>query len=1506
MQIPFIITIRFLYIFPMIKRLPILIILILSSIALQGQRFTSFTNNPELTVEEMKALFATASPDRKKESEAVMVRFEEFWNGPWLTGEMQDEFIQDANVMLNKKMRPYPHFNSFINAYMAFTQGKLVDYTKEWNQIILYHVNNDATTFHNKMDNYTYLFSENVIFKGSNSKWTAWGNPDKLGIDKEPYVQFKGIDLIGSSRHDSLTISGTSGSYYPSTGQWKGKDGYISWERAGLKDKVRAQLSDYNVDTRFSKVTGENATLYYPELFPAPIKGVVEDKAGLETTEEKANYPRFKSYDNYIAIPNIYKDVDYIGGFEMRGSSIMGSSDGNHLARILIKKNDKIVVSVVSTSFMFKVESVLSDEAKVNIYIEEDSIHHPAAQFRYDASNRELMVARQKNGVGRAPFIDSYHKMDIYSEAVFWKIDEERIEIKPIVSQTGESSAFFESQNYFDKGTMRGIQGYNDISPLLKLWELFRSYQYQNIPFDRVVAHFKRSAPDIRQLLIELAAQGFIEYDIHKDEIIYRSKMAQYLNNDVGKKDYDNIRLESQTHYASLDLLTNELRITGCEFFILSDAQIVNVYPTDQRVTVKKNRDMTFSGRVIGGLFDFITHNCKFDYDNFKVEMDVIDSLIMYVEDKNGPTNMYGEYKLQRVKSNIEELAGTLYIDVPGNKSGLVDYPDYPIFESRKGGKVFYDHQFTLGGTYTRDRFYYSVDVFRVVNLDNFEPDSMRFKGFLMSGGIFPDIHEPLVTRPDFSLGFVYNTGSEGLPAYSGKGHYYNMIDLSNKGLRGKGDIHYLTSITSSDNLTFYLDSLNGDAKSHEVTEQLAGTEYPHATVKDAYLHWEPYQDRMFIHTRNQPMAIFDETELTGYSRLTPSGMYGNGVVLFKRADITSRNFYFKHHELLADTANLRIFDLSSSDFAFTTDNYNSHIDFQTRKGVFISNGEASEIFFVKNEFKTNASRFDWDPIDENILRFNWDDPYKDVDINSTPARELVDMTSEGNELMATDPGKRGLRFNALNAEFDFSRNIIKANGVRFINTGDAAVIPHNGEVTIYEKADIASFTKSRILAGRENKFHELYNASVKISSGNKFKGSGDYDYIDENKTVQTIHFDTVWFQNTTRGSATIPAELDFKFSPHFAFDGRAELHSDKPYLYYVGGVEFVHGCDSVKPTRLRILQEVNPDSIYIQIHDRSRDVKDRKAVVAIASTNREGRIYTAFGAAKDQFNDAEYISVFGYITYDKQSNSFRAASMEKLQDPLLPGNMITLDAYNCITTGTGNIDMGTKLGRIDFNTNGTIINYMHADSAVMHLTTSIDFFFNDESMKIFNNTLDNSQSLEFVDISNDHAYELALIDILGETEYNRYQKELSSGAQVRRLPQKLQVKFLFSNIDFEWDKENSSFVSQRELPLIIAGGKQVYKTVPGRIVIEKRGSRNRLYIYFEFDNNTFFFQFENNVMYGYSSDKKFNEAISGTKAKNRSLSSGNGQPSFSYRLGNKNNQKRFVNKYFVPENEDL
>lgn len=1490
------------------KTIILLLVCIFSALTLSAQRFTSFSIDPSLTKEEVRTFASTVPKERQKEAEAFVAKFDAFWDSPAMTEEFQDSFLETANLLLRKNLRFFPHFVAFQGAFDAFINSELTDNDKAWLKAIQYHLNNDLADFHHVMNDYESIFTNDILYQTPNVHWTAYGYAEELGLDQgEPYFRYQDIDLVGAGSRDSVEILGTSGRYYPGSKKWKGDKGTIQWYRAGLSSEVKATFHEYEVDVRQPKVKVENATLYYPKYFEYPLLGVVEDKAGLESDEEKVTYPRFRSYDEEVLVHDIYKNVDYIGGFEMRGASIQGYSSAQNLARLQIRKNDTTVVGVRAMHYLFKEATVWSNDAAIAIYIEDDSIYHPAANFYYNEDKTLLQITRPKYGIGRSPFFDSYHRMDIKVESISWDISTNKMELKPLATMNSESVATFESQNFFNNATMRELQGVNRENPLFTLWKLYKGYDFQPVTFDQVGQAIRHSPEDVRALLIQFAADGFVEYDVNNDKIYYRSKIAQYLNNDVGKKDYDNIKLESKTHYAELNMENKELTISGCEWFVISEAQIVNVYPENEKVTVKKDRDMRFSGRVVAGLFDFITHECEFNYEEFKVRMEDIDSLIMYVEDKNGPQNMYGEYRLTKVQSPIEDLGGTLYVDHPKNKSGKVDNPKWPYFSSFEGGRVYYDHPFTFNRHYDRTKFYYALNQFTITNLDNFDTDSIRFDGSLISGGIFPDISHELKVRPDFSLGFIHNTGDAGLPAYMSKGHYKGIIDLSNRGLRGKdGVITYLTSTTTSDSLVFFLDKATGNANTHVVQEQLAGVEYPPASLENGSLRWDAYNDQMYVFTGATPMNIFRETELTGNSVLTPQGMYGTGTVNFKRADITSKWFSFKHHELLSDAADLRIYDLyQKGEFVFSTDNYNSHIDFQTRKGHFVSNDATSEVLFQRNQFKTNAAMFDWDPIDEDVLTFQWNDPYASVDINNTDARELIDMVSHGNELTATNTKTHALEFTATAAEFNFKTNVIDCHGVRYINVGDAAIIPRDGDVTILEQAVVKTLTNARIVADRDHKYYELYNCVANIVHADDFRGSGDYDYVDMNKEVQVLHFDTLWYYQTTQGDATVPFARDFKLSPHFAFDGHVKLNSSDEFLTFIGGVELIHDCDTVKYARLRIMDQVDPDHVLIKIDSKTKDVNDRKAVVAIASTNTTGRIYTCFGAAKDQFNDAEYISAEGYIDFDEETQCFRAASLEKLENPELPENIITLSKTECVSRGSGVIDMGAKLGRVDFSTLGTVVNYMKADSAEMSLTTTINFFFNDNSMKVMAKHIEEA-SLDFIDPWENEDYELAMKTILNEKDFDDYSYEVMTYGQAQKLPQALQVKFVFADISFTWDKEAKAFISQHQLPVAVFNGKEINQEIPGEIVVEKRGSRNRLYLYFEVENDFFFFQMESNSIYGYSSDSKFTDPIVQTKVKKRMLPPENGLPACTYKLGSRSQKNKFMKKFYrAPEEEE-
>lgn len=53
------------------------------------------------------------------------------------------------------------------------------------------------------------------------------------------------------------------------------------------------------------------------------------------------------------------------------------------------------------------------------------------------------------------------------------------------------------------------------------------------------------------------------------------------------------------------------------------------------------------------------------------------------------------------------------------------------------------------------------------------------------------------------------------------------------------------------------------------------------------------------------------------------------------------------------------------------------------------------------------------------------------------------------------------------------------------------------------------------MLANNTTKYHTIYNANIDIQGRKRFSGTGDYDYIDENKVKHHFHFDEIGVDTT-------------------------------------------------------------------------------------------------------------------------------------------------------------------------------------------------------------------------------------------------------------------------------------------------------------------------------------------------------------------------------------------------------
>ncbi len=244
------------------------------------------------------------------------------------------------------------------------------------------------------------------------------------------------------------------------------------------------------------------------------------------------------------------------------------------------------------------------------------------------------------------------------------------------------------------------------------------------------------------------------------------------------------------------------------------------------------------------------------------------------------------------------------------------------------------------------------------------------------------------------------------------------------------------------------------------------------------------------------------------------------------------------------------------------------------------------------------------------------------------------------------------------------------------------------------------------------------------------------------------------------------------------------------------------------------------------------------------------------------------------------------------------------LNKKSCVASGTGQINMGTKLGAIDMFTYGKIQSYMTVDSTTIDLAASINFFFSEELLKMISDYIEGSSNLEGIDVVDNERYHEAINHILGNKEGEKAIAELKKELRFKKIPSKLINTFLISDVKFKWNAEQKSFVSYGDIGIALLGKNQVNRYVPGVVQIKKKRSSDELYMYFKVDETEFFFQFKSNTMSIYCTDKAYMNKLTTMKGEDRRQKGEKGKPSFEYRPGTKSILQKFKQSMGIAEEE--
>ena len=1424
------------------------------------------------------------------------------WQSGAFKKSKRDSIVKISNALLDLRANREPHFLNMLSVIeemqqVGFEPHRFDIWMKGFN-----HLLREKKSRLNKVDRY-FQFTRGFLRSGglhlsAARNWYALSQDYRLVYDTTLKVVYQDTDLKCRHREDSIQIYGTQGTYYPFQKSWKGAGGRVNWQRAGYsKNQINARLTGYRIDMTKAEYRADSVYFTNNLYFDNTIRGKLHDKLQHIIKPGDAQFPVFNSYKQIFEIGNIYENMDFTGGFKMKGGQFIGSGGNGGDARLEVHRNGKVFMTVRSEVFILRKDKAVSRKAETTIHLKNDSIYHTGLGFHYNVKTQEIELIPNENILSKSVYYNTYHQVSMKFDRLLWNTNKDKIYFTHS-RNSSMGQATFTSMNYFTLEKWLQIEMRDRVHPLIAIRNYHNKIDGRRFGVKNFSNYMRLPAFQVRQRLMRLAQDGFVFYDLDSDTATINDKLFDYIQARIGKIDYDVIQIESSTstasqHNAILNLDNMNMQINGVGRTFVSDSQNVVLYPDANGVVLKKNRNFDFGGAVIGGLFTFYGDSLSFNYEDFTITMDRIDSL--HMQYKTDQKNQYGQKVLANVQNTVNDLTGVLHIDHPNNKSGKKKYPKYPVFEGKKKSYVYYDHLFN--GPYKRENFYFELYPFTMDSLDNFNPENMKFKGMFHSALIFPPFEETLELQPDNSLGFEKTTGEGGLPLYEGKGTYYRKIHMSNQGLQGKGKMEYLTADLQTDDILFFPDSTSIHASRFNIEERTTGIPFPDVDAREVDIKWYPHKNDMNIWQTNQPFAMYqDKSSMEGYMNLKPTGLTGKGKMDMNKATLESQHFEWEDHSFDADTSNFRLKTINREGLAFASDTLNAHVNYNRQQARFRTIEDYTIGRFPQNLYQGYLDEFVWE-IDSNK-----------VEIASTPTaaiedslHNLKDSDRRGAVYMSTHKGQDSLRFISPLATLRLADTTLVARKVESLHVADAKIFPNDKTLRIRSRADMDTLRKSRLVADHTaEQPHEIFDASLKVKGRNNYTGYGDYEYASQVKRNQIIHFSQINVDDSlhTRALGTLAMKDSFKLSPWFRYAGDVHLKARRKLLRFDGSARMMHSCSRVKPHYVQFASVIDPMDVRIPIGEKITNRKGRKIFAGSFVTIDSTHIYSTFLTPRKDPSDNQIISTNGWLNYNKEKDAYEIASRSRLegQDSLSP--YLALDRQTCRYRAEGKMDLGVDFGKLQINPVGELTHNMKTNKVSMNLSMPVEFHFSQAALDSMARDLRTRPQLTTYD-PNSERYRENLFRVAGHSNTNRYFKAIEAPDSVARekkkLPKAMDHSILFSNLDFEWNTSSNSYIARENIRVAAVNGKPVNKKMNGYVEIVRQKFGDKFYIYLTPDNNTYyFFYYFRGMMRTNSSNRKFVRAIKDVPKRKRNITEGFANTVYRYILATSRNFSRF------------
>ena len=1484
----------------MLKKLIVinLITLALVPLKLFSQVKSPFTGDPARFTTELTTFMGPNLNDLQK---ANLNSFITRWDSSAFIDENKFRIIDISSQFTGRAMRPVPHFNDLLTTLNVFIESKkeselLTSWLTGLSEIV-FNPRISTDNIGRYIKNTSLMIKSNILNESASLRWKVKGADLNFVHDTVFKVIFSNATLTCYSQKDSTEIYNASGTYYPELLQFHGTSGIVTWEKAGYpRDEVFAESDNYIINTQRNSFTIDSARLTHKTYFKTPAYGFLSDQSITYSNKERASYPRFETYVKEFMLENIYKGVNYVGGLAFEGATTKGTGTKIIPAKITLFRNDTLYLKITSEEFIFSRTGFNAGETIVSLYLDKDSIYHTNLSFSYNAAQRQVNLFRGNNPVSRSPYYNSFHNLDMYFEYLSWNMDESKIIMsRPRGAALGQAQ--FESVSFFNSRYFERLAGIDNYNPLVRFKRFAEYYYSGTFPVEEFAKWLSRPVEAVTGMCIDMANRGFVFYDRRFNEITLKKKVDDFLNSYAKKQDYDVISIVSETRApvdnAVLDLKNYRMTVNGVTGIFLSDSQRVAIYPYNDQVVIGKNRSLQFDGVVEAGLFTVFGHNFSFSYDTFKIRLQKIDSIRIAVETEQ--RDAYGNPVIKPVDNLIQLGTAELYIDDPGNKSGLRSLRQYPIINAISYSYIFFDKLAGLEGVYPQADFYFKIDPFTYENIDHYNNEDMNLSGEFIGGNILKPMRQFLTIQKDNSLGFNMNIPQEGIEVYGTKGMLYDNISMSSKGLVGSGTLRHLTSFTKADEFRFYPDSMLAQAKTFNIEKEAAGT-YPSLNSEEVKIEWLTKKDEWLAsNAKGKYFNMFDNgTVLDGSIKLTPGILNGSGVVNTSDSRVTSDLFAFNASSIRADTSVYNLKSQTTDGYSFIAEDANTEINFDQKMSRFRLNTDQSVVKFPEIQYICTMTDFTYN-METRIL--NMEQRGKAESPLLPPDKLLSQKFTDLDKptFFSTRTVSDTIAFSSWKGTYHLNEEYVEAENINYIHIADALIQPEKGKIIIERQARIRQLQNALVAV---NNRHLIHSAKIDIESTKRYSGNGIYDYIDEQKEVQQINIATITVDTlTTTAKGYIPVSQNFMLSPDFSYTGDVTLYSAKDLLSFSGAAGIVHKCTQIRSFPVRFRAYIDPRNIMIPISEKPRDINDNLVFSGSFINLDSVHIYPAFLSAQKSWTDVNLVNSTGFLYFDKAKGKYLLGSLEKIADPALSGELISYDRSFCVLSGEGKLNFGTNFDLVKMASAGSVIHNLDSGDVNLQAILAFDFHFSPEALKMMSDEIRMMPTLKAVNLNSD-LYIKGMKDLLGTEAATRMKEELDLYGTSRNLPGGFNFELLLNEVNLYWNESSSSFRSKGKIGIGFIGTQPVNTYVDGFVEIQRRRSGDMFDIYLKADESTwYYFSYIRGNMMVQAGNINWNTMIAGIKLNSRKHPNATVRLPYTYMIAVEDRLPRFLQR---------